>query len=115
LHLTGVRDAHGRVIVIEVQLDPADHDHLGKQVANAHAVQADAAMWAVAAAGPFLREHLGALAELNEAFVGRRHFRAVTVTLESESSPVPLAPGEPLFLPDEPGGVAAPRVASPRP
>jgi hypothetical protein len=48
---------------------------------------------AVAAAEPpFLREHMDALAGLNEAFVGRRRFTAVTVTLESDASPVPPAP-----------------------
>ena len=33
-----------------------------------------------------------ALAGLNEAFAGRRRFTGVTVTLESEPSPVPLPP-----------------------
>lgn len=92
------RDAHGRVVVIEAQLGDADHDHLGKLVAYAHAVQAGVAMWAVAAAEPpFRREHLDALAGLNEAFDSRRRFTAVTVTLESEPSPVPVAPGHRSF------------------
>lgn len=92
------RDAHGRVVVIGAQLGEADHDHLGKLVTYAHAVQASVAVWAVAAAEPpFLREHLDALAELNEVFVGRRRFTAATVTLESEPSPVPLHPEAPLF------------------
>jgi hypothetical protein len=42
---------------------------------------------------PFLREHIDALAGLNEAFADRRRFTAVTVTLESDASPVPPAPG----------------------
>jgi hypothetical protein len=55
-------------------------------------------VWAVAAAEPpFLREHLDALAELNEVFAGRRRFTPVTVTLESQPSPVPLPPGAPLL------------------
>jgi hypothetical protein len=92
------RDAQGRVVVIEAQLGDADHDHLGKLVTYAHAVQADVAVWAVAAAEPpFLREHLDALAGLNEAFGSRRRFTAVTVTLESEASPVPVARGAPLL------------------
>jgi hypothetical protein len=92
------RDAHGRAVVIEAQLGDADHDHLGKLVTYAHAVQAAVAVWAVAAAEPpFLREHLDALAGLNEVFAGRRRFTAVTVTLESEPRPVPVSPGAPLF------------------
>ena len=64
----------------------------------ARAVQASVPVWAVAAAEPpFLHEHLDALAGLDEAFAGRRRFTAVTVTLESEASPVPLAPGAPLL------------------
>ena len=62
-------------------------------MAYAHALQADVAVWAVAAADPpFLREHLCALAELNEAFAGRRRFSAVTVTLESAPRPFPRQP-----------------------
>ena len=90
--------AQNRAVVIEAQLGDADHDHLGKLVTYAHAVQAAVAVWAVAAAEPpFLREHLDALAGLNEAFGSRRRFTAVTVTLESEPSPVPVAPGAPLL------------------
>jgi hypothetical protein len=86
------------VVVIEAQLGDADHDHLGKLVTYADAVQADIAVWVVAAAEPpFLREHLDTLAGLNEAFGSRRRFTAVTVTLESEPSPVPVAPGRRSF------------------
>jgi len=92
------RGADGRAVVIEAQLGEADHDHLGKLVTYAQAVQAAVAVWAVEAAEPpFLREHLDALAGLNEAFAGRRRFTAVTVTLESEPSPVLLPSGAPLF------------------
>jgi hypothetical protein len=68
-------------------------------VTYAEAAQASVAVWAVAAAGPpFLREHLDALAGLNEAFAGRcRRFTAVTVTLESEASPVPSPTSTPLL------------------
>ena len=91
------RDAGGRAIVIDAQLGPADHDHLGKLVTYAHTMEADVAVWAVAAAEPpFLAEHPGAPAGLNEAFVGRRRFTAVTVTLESGPSLLPVAPGTPL-------------------
>jgi hypothetical protein len=67
-------------------------------MAYATARQADIAVWVVAAAEPpFLREHLDALADLNEAFAARRWFAAATVTLESAPSPVLPAPGEPLL------------------
>jgi hypothetical protein len=92
------RDAQGRAVVVEAQIGDADHDHLGKLVTYAHALQASVAVWAVAAAEPpFLREHLDALAELNEVFAGRRRFTAVIVTLESEASPVPSTTGAPLL------------------
>jgi hypothetical protein len=59
-------------------------------VSYADALQADVAVWAVAAAEPpFLREHLDALAGLNKAFAGQCRFTAVTITLESEASLVP--------------------------
>ena len=92
------RDAHGRAVVIEAHLGDADHDYLGKLVTYAHAVQASVALWAVAAAEPpFRREQLDALTGLNEVFAGRRRFTAVTVTLGSEPSPVPVSPGAPLL------------------
>ena len=92
------RDGHGRAVVIEAQIGDADHDHLGKLVTYADASQASVAVWAVAAAEPpFLREHLDALAGLNKVFAGQRRFTAVTITLESEASPVPPTPGAPLL------------------
>ena len=92
------RDAHGQAVVIEAQLGDADHDHLGKLLTYAHALDAAVAVWAVAAAEPpFLREHLDALAGLNRVFAGRRRFTALTVMLESEPSPFPVAPRAPLL------------------
>ena len=92
------RDAHGRAVIIEAQIGGADHDHLGKLVAYANAAQASVAVWAVAATEPpFLREHLDALAGLNEAFAGRRRFTAVMVALESEAGPVPATTGASLL------------------
>jgi hypothetical protein len=46
---------------------------------------------------PFLREHLDFLSSLNEVYAGSRQFAAVTVTLESDPSPLPLSPGVPLI------------------
>jgi hypothetical protein len=92
------RDAHGRAVVTEAQLGPADHDHLGKLVSYATALPASVAVWAVAALEPpFPREHLDALADLNQAYAGRRQFIAVTVTLQSDPGPDPQSPGMPLL------------------
>jgi hypothetical protein len=92
------RDARGRAIVIEAQFGPADHDHLGKLVSYATALPADVAVWAVAALEPpFLREHLDVLADLNQAYADRRHFIAVTVTLQSDPGPDPQSPDVPLL------------------
>lgn len=104
------RDAAGRVIVVEAQIGEADHDHLGKLMTYATALRAGIAVWAVAAMEPpFLREHLDALSEHSEAFEGSRQFAAVTVTLESDPSPVPL----PIDVPLIPRMRAAPRLAEP--
>jgi hypothetical protein len=111
------RDGHGRSVVIEAQLGPADHGHLGQLVTYATALRADVAVWVVAADElPFLAEHLDALADLSQAYAGRREFIPVTVTLESAPSPAPLPPGEPLLArvrrapdwpPGPPGGAPA--------
>jgi hypothetical protein len=95
--LTG-RDAGGRVIVIEAQIGVADREHLGKLMAYWTALDAGIVVWAVAAMEPpFLREHLDFLSSLNEAYAGSSQFPAVTVTLESGPSPVPLSPDVPLI------------------
>jgi hypothetical protein len=61
-------------------------------------LRADFGMWVAAAEEPpFLADHLDALADLSQAYAGRREFTAVTVTLESAPSPVPLPVGEPLL------------------
>jgi hypothetical protein len=81
-----------------------------KLMTYATALRAGIAVWAVAAMEPpFLREHLDALSEHSEAFEGSRQFAAVTVTLESDPSPVPL----PIDVPLIPRMRAAPRLAEP--
>jgi hypothetical protein len=67
-------------------------------MAYATTMEAGVAVWAVAAMEPpFLREHLAVLAELGQVHAGSRQYAAVTVTLESDPSPVPLSPGVPLL------------------
>jgi hypothetical protein len=92
----------------------ADHEHLGKLMAYSTALRADIAVWAVAAVEPpFLREQLDFLSSLNEVYAGSRQFAAVTVTLESDPSPVPLSQGAPLIprmrraVPESPCGAVS--------
>jgi hypothetical protein len=92
------RDEHGQLIIIEAQLGPADHTHLGQLVTYAHAARATAAVWVVAGTDPsFFAEQLSALAELNEVFAGRRLFSAIAITLESQPRPERPAPDDPLL------------------
>jgi hypothetical protein len=91
------RDALGRSVVIEAQLGSADHGHLGQLVSYATELQADFAVWVVAAEEPpFSAEHLNAIADLSQAFAGRRQFAAVTVMLESARGQDFPPPGAPL-------------------
>ncbi|MGW0827028.1 hypothetical protein [Streptomyces sp. NPDC002845] len=86
------RDESGRLVVIEAQFGPADHQHLGQLVTYGRATQAAIVAWVVADFDPvFSADHLDALAELNEVLAGRRRFAVVAVTVESDPSPVPPA------------------------
>jgi hypothetical protein len=90
------RDDRGRLVVIEAQFGPADHDHLGKLITYACTVEASLAVWVVADTDPvFYAEHLVALAELNSVFAGRREFCVVAATVESTPTPVPPTPDTP--------------------
>lgn len=91
------RDEHARLVIIEAQFGPADHTHLGQLITYACTTAAELAVWAIADTDPvFYAGHLTALAELNQTFAGQREFCIVTVTLESEPSPVPQATDAPL-------------------
>lgn len=91
------RDESGRLVVIEAQFGPADHKHLGQLLTYGCAAEADVVVWVVADFDPlFSADHLKALAELNEAFAGRRHFAVVAVTLES--CPYPVTPAADVIL-----------------
>lgn len=91
------RDEHGRYVAIEAQFGDGDHTHLGQLLAYAHASQAEVAVWIAIGTDPlFSAEHLCALAELNEAFAGRRRFCVVVATLESRPRSTPPRGDEPL-------------------
>lgn len=91
------RDERGRLVVIEAQIGPADHAHMGQLVTYGRAAGADLVVWVVAEIDPsFLREQLEALAELNEVFAGRREFHVVQVTAETDPTAFPT-PDDPLI------------------
>jgi hypothetical protein len=71
---TSSREAHGRAVVIEAQ--PAMPTTTTWKAGDLRGRRAGRLVgWAVAAVEPpFLREHMDALAGLNEAFAGRRRF-----------------------------------------
>jgi len=57
-------DADGRLVILENQLEPTDHDHLGKVLTYLTNLEARAAIWVTSDARP---EHIRAVAWLNEA------------------------------------------------
>jgi hypothetical protein len=58
------KDLEGNTIVIENQLEKSDHDHLGKIITYAAALDAKMAIWVVSAPRP---EHVAAITWLNES------------------------------------------------
>jgi len=77
----------GRPVVIENQLGPSDHDHLGKLVTYAAALEAEAAIWLVARPR---QEHVKALGWLNEASATAFYLVQVEAVRIGESDPAPL-------------------------
>jgi hypothetical protein len=73
--------------VIENQLGPSDHDHLGKLVTYVAARGAGVAVWIVADPRP---EHVGAVTWLNEGGTARFYFLKVEAVRIGESDPAPL-------------------------
>lgn len=77
----------GRPVVIENQLAASDHDHLGKLVTYAAALEAQAAVWLVARPR---QEHVNALAWLNEASPTDFYLVQVEAVRIGDSDPAPL-------------------------
>jgi len=78
----------GDPVAIENQLEPSDHDHLGKLITYLSAIEAPAAIWIVSDPRP---EHIKAVAWLNEA--GLADFFMVKV----EAVRIDNSPAAPLF------------------
>jgi hypothetical protein len=77
----------GSLVVIENQLGPSDHDHLGKLVTYVAARSASIAVWIVADPRP---EHIRAITWLNEGGTARFYLLKVQAVRIGESDPAPL-------------------------
>ena len=80
-------DAEGNVVVIENQLEKSDHDHLGKLVTYAAALNARAAIWIVSDPRP---EHVQAISWLNNSGLANFFLLKVEAIQIGESPPAPL-------------------------
>ncbi len=82
-------DATGNIVIIENQLGPSDHDHLGKLVTYLTNLEAKTAVWIVANARP---EHARVVSWLNEATPADVSFYLVSVEgyRIGDSEPAPL-------------------------
>ena len=113
------RDERGRLVVIEAQIGPADHAHMGQLITYGRAAKAEVVVWVVAEIEPsFLREQLEALAEQNEAFAGCREFHVVALTAETDPGPPPATdrPMIPRLRRIDPAtGAIGPAVSVPMP
>jgi hypothetical protein len=91
-------DVTGRLVVIENQLGPSDHDHLGKLLTYCAGTDARVVIWVAAA---FTPEHLAAFEWLNRNTSADVGFFAVQVEL-LRIGDSPLAPHfQPLVRPNE--------------
>ncbi len=80
-------DREGNVVVIENQLEKSDHDHLGKLVTYAAALNVRTALWIVADPRP---EHVQAVAWLNDAGLAKFFLLKVEAITIGASPPAPL-------------------------
>ncbi|MGC9347882.1 MAG: DUF4268 domain-containing protein [Anaerolineae bacterium] len=80
-------DESGGTVVIENQLARSDHDHLGKLITYAVALDAKTAIWIVADPRP---EHIGAVNWLNESSAVGFYLVKLEAIRIGESEPAPL-------------------------
>lgn len=91
-------DVTGRIVVIENQLGPSDHDHLGKLLTYAAGTDCRVVIWIATA---FSAEHLAAFEWLNRTTTAEVGFYAVQLELLRIGAS-PLAPFfQPLVRPNE--------------
>lgn len=103
--LVGRDQTHDCVLIVENQLTPTDHDHLGKLVTYAAGTDAKTVVWI---APTFRDEHRQALDLLNDLAADRARFFGIELAVVAigDSAPAPL-----LRLRAQPNGWHA-RVAS---
>ncbi|HIG73521.1 MAG TPA: DUF4268 domain-containing protein [Bacteroidetes bacterium] len=77
----------GGRVVVENQLEPSDHRHLGQIVTYLAAFDAEAAVWVVANARP---EHVQAVAWLNESTAASFYLVKVEAVRIGDSAPAPV-------------------------
>ena len=80
-------DESGSSIVVENQLETADHNHLGKLITYLTAMQSNCAVWIVADARP---EHVAAMTWLNESFSEDFYLLKVEAIRIEDSPDAPL-------------------------
>ena len=81
------KDKAGQPVIVENQLEPSDHDHLGKIITYLTALKASAAIWIVSQPRP---EHVNAVARLNETSGARFYLVKVEAIRIDDSAPAPL-------------------------
>ena len=84
--LLGETEAEG-LVVIENQLEPSDHDHLGKLITYLTAIDAKVGIWIVADPKP---EHIGAISWLNQTNLADFYLVKLEAVRVDESLPAPL-------------------------
>ena len=80
-------DMNGNKVIIENQLEKSNHDHLGKLLTYAVAMDARAAIWIVSDPRP---EHVAAIAWLNDSSSGTFYLIKVEAVKIGASPPAPL-------------------------
>jgi hypothetical protein len=87
--LVGRDQTHDCVLVVENQLTPTDHDHLGKLMTYAAGTDAKTVVWI---APTFRDEHRQALDLLNDLAGDRAHFFGIELAVVAigDSAPAPL-------------------------
>ena len=81
------KDALGRTVIIENQLERSDHDHLGKLLTYFAMMNAEAAIWIVSEARP---EHVSAVSWLNENSDADFYLVQVEAIRIGDSAPAPM-------------------------
>jgi hypothetical protein len=81
------KDQAGQPVIVENQLEPSDHDHLGKIITYLTALKASAAIWIVSQPRP---ERVNAVARLNETSGARFYLVKVEAIRIDDSPPAPL-------------------------